>query len=237
MIVFWRLCLALFLTDCVFFQRTLYKMQQESHWKAMAIRSTAFSAMALALCWRYLTMGWPFLEEVTLPGWACIILFALFHGFTDYYFQFTGKCKYGSTLTFFVKNFVNILFLILIAPFNTLYETGNFFAEPWVVFLVGLVLAMRVLGWLIFALEQDIYGREYPSFDEQWLLALVRAIFFLVMLLPGVRWAVVFVVWMGACLYARRIRLLDLPMWAFFLGAFGAAFIGFLVRLRFYLIH
>ena len=138
--------------------------------------------------------------------------------------------------SFFVKNFVNVLFLVLVAPFEELYNSGNFFAESWVVFLVGLLLATRVLGWFIFAIEQDVYGRDYPSFDEQWLLALVRAIFFLLMLLPGLRWAVVFVVWMGACLYARKIRLLDIPAWAFFVGAFGAAFIGFLVRLRFYLV-
>ena len=236
MIVFWRLFLALFLTDCVFFHKTLHNMQQTSHWKAMVIRSTVFSVMALLFCWRYLQMGWPFLEEVTLPGWMCIILFALFHGFTDYYFQFTGKFKYGATTTFFVKNFINVLFLILIAPFNTLYETGNFFAESWIVFLVGLLVATRVLGWFIFALEQDKYGRDYPSVDEQWLLALVRAIFFLLMLLPGIRWAVVFVVWMGACIYARRIRLLDVPTWAFLIGSLGATFIGFLVRLRFYLV-
>lgn len=236
MIVFWRLFLAVTLTDFVFFHKGIYKQQQESRIKAMAIRSVTFSVLALLFCHRYLHMGWPFLEGVTLPGWVCILLFALFHGFTDYYFHFGGKVKYGYTLSFFVKNFVNTLFLVLIAPFEELYHSGNFFAEPWVVFVVGLLLSTRVLGWLIFALEQDTYGREYPSFDEQWLLALVRAIFFLLMLLPGIRWAVVFVVWMSACIYARRIRLLDIPTWAFLIGSLGAAFIGFLVRLRFYLV-
>ena len=235
MIVFWRLFLAVTLTDFVFFHKTLHK-QQESHLKAMAIRSLAFAILALLFCHRYLAMGWPFLEEVTLPGWVCILLFALFHGFTDYYFHFGGKIKWGYTLSFFVKNFVNVLFLVLIAPFETLYETGNFFAEPWVVFLVGLLLATRVLGWFIFAIEQDKYGRDYPTFDEQWMLAMMRAIFFLIMLLPGLRWAVAFVVWLGACLYARKIRLLDIPAWAFLISSFGAAFIGFLVRLRFYLV-
>lgn len=235
MIVFWRLFLAVVLTDFVFFYKALHK-QQENHLRAMAIRAVVFAALALLFCHRYLTMGWPFSEEVTLPGWICILLFALFHGFTDYYFHFGGKMKWGYTLSFFVKNFVNVLFLVLVAPFEELYNSGNFFAESWVVFLVGLLLATRVLGWFIFAIEQDVYGRDYPSFDEQWLLALVRAIFFLLMLLPGLRWAVVFVVWMGACLYARKIRLLDIPAWAFFVGAFGAAFIGFLVRLRFYLV-
>ena len=236
MIVFWRLFLALFLTDLIIFNRTLSKMQQTSHSRAMLVRATTFSVLALLFCWRYLSMGWPFLEEVTLPGWMCIILFALFHGFTDYYLRFGGKCKYGYTLTFLVKNFVNILFLVLISPFDVLYETGNFFAESWVVFLVGVMLSVRGLGWLITALEQDKYGPDYPSFDAQWLMALVRSIFFLIMLLPGIRWAVVFVVWMSTCLYARRIRLLDVPLWAFFLGSLGACFIGFLVRLRFYLV-
>lgn len=236
MIVFWRLFLAVTLTDFVFFHKGLYKQQQEVRVKAMVIRAVSFAVLALLLCHRYLTEGWPFLEEVTLPGWVCILLFAVFHGFTDHYFYLGGKIKYGYTLSFFLKNFVNVLFLVLIAPFRTLYETGNFFAEPWVVFLVGLLLATRVLGWFVFAVEQDKYGRDYPSFDEQWLLALVRAIFFLLMLLPGLRWAVVFVVWMGACLYARKIRLLDVPAWAFFVGSLGAAFIGFLIRLRFYLV-
>ena len=236
MIVFWRLFLALFLTDFVFFHRAVYRMQQQSRLKAMAIRSGTFAVLALAFCHNYLTEGWPFLEEVTLPGWVCILLFALFHGFTDYYFQLGGKFKYGYTLTFFLKNFVNVLFLVLISPFRVLYETGNFFAEHWVIFLVGLVLATRVLGWFIFAVEKDKYGRDYPTFDEQWLLALVRAVFFLIMMLPGWRWMVVFAVWFGVCLYARRNRLLDVPAWAFYIGAFGAAFIGLLVRLRFYLV-
>ena len=235
MIVFWRLFLAVILTDFVFFHKAIHK-QETNHLKAMAIRSVSFAVLAILFCHRYLTMGWPFLEEATLPGWVCILLFALFHGFTDYYFHFGGKMKWGYTLSFFVKNFVNVLFLILIAPFEELYNSGNFFAEPWVVFLVGLLLATRVLGWLVFVVEQDKYGRDYPSFDEQWLLTLVRAIFFLLMLLPGLRWAVVFVVWMGACLYARRIRLLDVPTWAFWVGALGAVFIGFLVRLRFFLV-
>lgn len=236
MIVFWRLFLALFLTDCVFFHKPLYRMQQQSRVQAMLIRSVTFFALATAFCWNYLHMQWPFLEEVLLPGWLCIILFALFHGFTDYYFQLGGKIKYGYTLSFFLKNTVNVLFLVLIAPFQTLYETGNFFAEPWVVFLVGLVLSTRVIGWFIFAVEQDKYGRDYPTVDEQWMLGLVRAIFFLAMLLPGLRWAVVVLVWLGACIYARCIRLLDVPRWAFVVCVTGAVLVGFLVRLRFYLV-
>ena len=234
MIVFWRLFLALFLTDFVFLNHSLTRFWKDSRLKEMAVRTGVFVVLALAFCHRYLAEGWPFLEEVTLPGWVCILIFALFHEVTVNYFRLGGKIKYGYTLSFFLQNFVNILFLVLISPFRALYETGNFFAEHWIVFLVGLVLSTHVLGWFIFAIEQDKYGRDYPTFDEQWLLALVRAVFFLIMMLPGWRWMIVFAVWLGTCLYARRNRLIDVPMWAFYVGAFGSAFFGLLVRLRFY---
>ena len=234
MIVFWRLFLALCLTDFVLLHDSLVHLLKLNRWKLMAARSGLFAVLALALCHNYLTEGWPFIADVILPGWVCILLFALFHGVIDRYFGLGGKMKWGYTLSFFLKNFVNILLLVLIAPFRELYESGNFFAEHWIIFLVGLVLCTYVLGWFIFAIEKDKYGRDYPTFDEQWLLAVVRAIFFLSMMLPGWRWAVVLTVWLGACMYARRNRLLDVPAWAFYMGAFGAAFIGFLVRLRFY---
>lgn len=234
MIVFWRLFLALCLTDFVLLQDSLVQVLKLNRWKLIVARSGLFALLALALCHNYLTEGWPFIADVILPGWVCILLFALFHGVSDHYFELGGKMKVGYTLSFFLKNFVNILFLVLIAPFRELYTSGNFFAEHWIVFLVGLVLCTYVLGWFIFALEKDAYGRDYPTFDEQWLLAVVRAIFFLSMMLPGWRWIVVLTVWLGACMYARRNRLLDVPAWAFYMGAFGATFIGFLVRLRFY---
>lgn len=237
MIVFWRLFLALFLTDFLFFDKTLHTAQGKKRYWAVTLRSVGVLGFSLLFCWKYLTMPWPFLHpSFLLPGWFCIACFALFHALTDCYFHFGGKIKYGYTGAFLLRNLVNVWFIVLIAPFKTLYETGTLFAEPWIVFCAGFVIATRAIGCLIFALEQDLYGRDYPSFDEQWMLALMRAIFFLGMLLPGIRWAVLFVIWLGACLYARRIRLLDVPSWAFWLCVFGASFVGFLIRLRFYLV-
>ena len=68
------------------------------------------------------------------------------------------------------------------------------------------------------------------------LIEVVTAIFFLIMLLPGWRWIVILLVWLGTCLYARKIRLMDVSNFVFYMGALGAVLIGFLVRLRFFLI-
>ena len=234
MIVFWRLFLAYFLTDFVLFNHAGEKAFARSRAAGFLLHGGVFLLLGLGLCHGYLTMTWPFLELVHLPGWVCMLLFTVFHVFSDDFFQFGGKFRHGYVVTFLVKNLVNLLFLFLCVPFHVLYETGNFFAEPWVIFLVGLIVSTRVLGWFIFAVEQDRYGSEYPTFDARWLLMMARAIFFLIMLLPGWRWAAVLAVWFSACAYARRNRLLDVSSMAFYVGIFGSVLIGFLVRMRFY---
>ena len=236
MIVFWRLFLAFFLTDFVVFNRMAEKLRARSRALGMLLHGGVFLLLCLGLCYGYLSMQWPFLDLVHLPGWVCIILFTLFHVFSDEFFQFGGKSRHGYLMTFFVKNLANFLFIFLCVPFKVLYETGNFFAEPWVIFCVGLVSCTRMLGWFSFAIEHDRYGRDYPTFDERWLLSMMRMIFFLIMLLPGWRWAVLLTVWFMACLYARRIRLMDISHAAFYIGIIGSVVIGFLVRLRFYLV-
>ncbi len=236
MIVFWRLFLAFFLTDFVVFNRMAEKLRARSRALGMLLHGGVFLLLCLGLCYGYLSMQWPFLDLVHLPGWVCIILLTLFHVFSDEFFQFGGKSRHGYLMTFFVKNLANFLFIFLCVPFKVLYETGNFFAEPWVIFCVGLVSCTRMLGWFSFAIEQDRYGRDYPTFDERWLLSMMRMIFFLIMLLPGWRWVVLLTVWFMACLYARRIRLMDISHAAFYIGIIGSVVIGFLVRLRFYLV-
>jgi len=235
MIVFWRLFLAYFLTDFTFFHRTINLLRAQNRTRGMILHGIVFLFWSLTLCYGYLTMPWPFLELVDLPGWMCILLFGLFHVLTDDFVQFGGKIKHGYVFTFFLKNTVNLLFLFLCVPFHALYETGTFFAEPWIIFFVGLLCATRVTGWLMVSVEQDRYGVQAVSFDERWLMMMVRAIFFLIMLLPGWRWTVLLAVWFGACLYARSIRLMDVSKWSFYAGASCAVIIGFLVRLRFYL--
>lgn len=236
MIVFWRLFLAFVITDFVLFNQAGEKSQSRPRWIGRLLHGGVFLLLGLGLCYGYLTMPWPFLDMIELPGWVCIVLFAVFHVFADEFFQFGGKLRYGYLTTFLVKNCVNLLFLFLCVPFLALYETGNFFAESWVIFLVGLLSATSVLGWFIFSIERDSYGREFPTFDESWMMMMVRAIFFLIMLLPGWRWAVVLVVWFAACVYARKNRLMDVSSMAFYIGMIGSVVLGALVRLRFYLV-
>ncbi len=234
MIVFWRLFLAYFLTDFVFFHRTAQVPRPEHKLRNKLLHAVAFIGWGLLLCYGYLAMEWPFLELVNMPGWVCIVCFALFHVCTEDLFDLGGKIKHGYLTGFCLKTLVNLLFLFLCVPFEALYHTGSFFVEQWVIFCVGLVCATRVLGRFLYAMDQDRFGQLHTTFDERWMLMTVRAIFFLIMLLPGWRWTVLLVVWFSACLYARNIRLLDISKLTFYAGMFGATLLGLLVRLRFY---
>ena len=86
----------------------------------------------------------------------------------------------------------------------------------------------------VYLVEQDMYGRDFPTMDEKFVTMLMRLIFFLIVLLPGWRWLVWFVAWFWACLVARKNRLMDLSPFAFYFGIFGAAAVGFLVRWGWY---
>ncbi len=112
MIVFWRLFLAFFLTDFVLFNHTGEKAFVRSRTKGLLLHGGVFLLLGLGLCYGYLTMPWPFLELINLPGWMCIVLFALFHVFSDEFFQFGGKFRHGYVVTFFVKTFVNHVHLL-----------------------------------------------------------------------------------------------------------------------------
>lgn len=234
MIVFWRLFLAFILTDMFFFHKTINESRKINPIRTTVLQLVIFWTIALGLCHNYLTMQWPFLDLINMPGWACIILCGLFQAFADEYFQYGGKMKYGYLATFFVKNFANLFFLFLCVPFHTLYETGNFFAEASIIFCVGVVIVLRLLGWLSMSIEQDFYGKESASLDERWMLMIMRLIFFLLMLLPGIRWLILLIIWLATCIYARNSRLLDISKSAFYVGIWGSVIIGALLRYRLY---
>lgn len=233
MIVFWRLFLSLYMADFLLFHK-LPALELQNRTRATAIRTGIFLLFAFLLCRRYLLLKWPFFGVIDLPGWLCILLFGAFFVCVHQWFNFGGQMRFGHLLTFVVKNTFLWLFLFLCTPFLVLYRTGNFFAQPWMIFCVGTVIATRLLDELITAIEQDFHASPLPTFDEQWMLMMVRLIFFLIMLLPGVRWLIFFVIWLGTCMYARRIRLMDVTHTAFYLGVAGASLIGLLVRLRLY---
>ena len=233
MIVFWRLFLSLYLADFFLFHKIL-KIQRENRTRATLIRTGVFLVAAFWLCRQYLMLEWPFFGVIDLPGGVCVLLFSAFYASVFQRFNFEGKMRWGHLLTFASKNILLWLFLFLCTPFLVVYHTGNFFAQPWMIFCVGVIVVTHLAEWGLRAWEQDTQGESLPSFDEPWMMMMMRLIFFLIMLLPGVRWMILFVIWLGTCLYARKIRLMDVAGAMFYVSVVLASVVGLLVRLRIY---
>ena len=235
MIVFWRLFLAYYLADFALYGKRFYSYGTGHPWKAAAARGVLFFLLALVFCWQYLNMQWSFFGLAHIRGWAALFPITALYVFSDGWFKLSGVHKYHNTLSFVLHDLFNLLVLFLAVPFRALYDTGSFFAETGVIFFVGLLFVTKVLGNFIFCVEKDLYGRDFPTMDEHWIMMLMRAIFFLIMLLPGWRWAVLLVVWFLACVYARKIRLMDISSFAFYFGFGVTCVVSWLVHWRVYL--
>lgn len=234
MIVFWRLFLAYYLADLVLYGRKFFEWHTHKKFAASLTHGLLFCGLCYALAWDYLNLSWPFLGIIPMKGYLCIALFTVFHVLTDTWFYVGNRFQFRRTFTFLLHDAANLIFLFLCVPLDALAQTGRFATEPWMIFFVGLVLSTKVTGTLIFVLEKDLYGRDYPTIDEEYLTMLKRAIFFLLMLLPGWRWLFLVLAWWGACWYARKERMLDMSNLSLYVGSALPILIGFCVRLRFY---
>ncbi len=235
MIVFWRLFLAYYLADFALYGKRFYTYGTQNPWKAAAARGVLFFLLALAFCWQYLDMNWSFFGLTRLRGWAALFPITVLYIFSDGWFKLSGTRKYNNTLSFILHDLFNLFVLFLAVPFRALYETGSFFAEKWVVFFVGLLFVTKVLGTLIYCVEKDRYGREFPTMDEHWIMMMMRAIFFLTGLLPGWRCLFFMLTCWAAVIYARKIRLMDVSPFAFYFGFGLTCVVSWLVHWRVYL--
>ena len=176
-----------------------------------------------------------FFGLANIRGWGALFAITALYIFSFGWVKLSGAHKYHNTLSFVLHDLFNLLVLFLAVPFRALYDTGSFFAETWVIFFVGLLFVTKVLGNFIFCVEKDLYGRDFPTMDEHWIMMLMRAIFFLTGLLAG--WRCLF--FMSACwvavIYARRIRLMDISSFAFYFGFGVTCVVSWLVHWRVYL--
>lgn len=235
MSVFWRLTLAYYICAVLFYNRRFFAWRDKSPVLSSAVQFAAYFAIGGALTWSYWQLPWPLLGLWPSSSVICLTAFALFETVNNKMMVYRSGQQKRHALTFAVHDILALLFILLCAPTHVLYETGNFVADPWIVFCVGLLVVSKMFSVFIYMVEQDVYGRDYPTIDESFITMLMRVIFYLIVLLPGWRWVLWFVVWLWACRVARRNRLLDFSRFALYFGALGATAVGFLAKWSFYL--
>lgn len=234
MIVFWRLLVVYYILAVLFYNRAFFAWRARRPVLSGCVQGGSFFLLSMLVLWPYLVMKWPFFHFFSLHGWQCVILLSLFYVANDRLLVFrAGQIKYHS-LTFLTHDFLAVLFIFLASPLEVLYQTGNWVADSWAVFLVGGLVVTKMFSVFIYMVEQDFFGRDYPTIDESFVTMLMRLIFYLIVLLPGWRWLLWFFVWLWACQIARKNRLMDFSRFALYFGILGATAIGFLTKWSFY---
>lgn len=235
MIVFWRLLLAYYVAAVCFYNRPFFAWRDQRPIVSALLQGSSFFILCLLFTWDYVNMTWPLLHFFHLSGWVCLIFFSFFYVFIDRLFVYRNGQLKCHAITFLAHDFLIWLAVFLCVPFRVLYETGNWVAAPWTVTFVGLLIVSKMFSVFIYMVEQDLYGRDYPTIDESFITMLMRLIFFLIVLLPGWRWVIWFIAWLWACQIARKNRLMDFSRFALYFSAFGATAVGFLAKWSFLL--
>jgi hypothetical protein len=237
--IFWRLILGHLLADFTF------QTDFINHWKrtsakgllAHCLMHPAFYAL---LCWPFLGQTWVTLPAfgLRLDGWACIVLIFLTHLLEDWWRIFAlRRYKVPDNTLFFLWDQVVHLSVIAAAAPLAIGAVGlsGFVPEKWPALGALFVLATHAGTVVLYFVEKDANGAEFPGFDEKYLAMAERLVLALCFLLPNAAAAAAFAAgWLTAMAWLRRSRMFDLTPIAFYGGVAIACACGLAARAVYY---
>ncbi len=235
--IFWRLMLGHLLCDFTFQTNFINRWKRTSRWGLLA--HCAMHPVA------YLILTWPFLGDYwisnsmfSLNGWTCIAIIFITHYLEDWWRVFTIS-KYGmpdNTLFFAWDQVIHYAVIFSVAPLAvTTSASAWYFPEKWPVLGCLFVLITHACTVLIYFVEKDLHGADYPADDEKHLAMAERLVLSLCFMFPTALGAgALAAVWLGVMFYLRRRRLFDLSAFTFYTGATVAVLCGLAARFVYY---
>ena len=195
-------------------------------------------AFYVVLCWPYLGDYWIDGPLFRLNGWACLVVIFATHLLEDWWRVFT-IVKHGvpdSTGFFMWDQVIHYTVIFAVAPL-AMASAGvtGFFPEKWPVLGCLFVLVTHACTVLVYFLEKDIHGAEFPGFDEKYLAMAERLVLSLCFLFPSAAGAGILAgLWLGVMFFLRRKRLFDLTAFTFYMGAALSVACGLAARTVYY---
>ncbi|WP_428897377.1 hypothetical protein Dip518_001166 [Parelusimicrobium proximum] len=208
-----------------------------------AAHSVLFTALALLFngaLYGYLSLPWFTFFGTAFNGfWAIIFLGLINFLVNGIYTDARVLSAFPATLTFILKQLINVFCIFIIVPGITLTQTGSYAPKTWMLILLGAIALGRFTKILLYAVEKDstrFSGDvcELPSGDETFMSTMQREGLYFMALLPGYAWIVFGVLWMLSSVYARKVRLIDVSKFALLGGSIAAIGIGLIIRMVIY---
>jgi hypothetical protein len=237
--ILWRLLLGHLLADFAF------QTDFINHWKrtsphGLLAHSLMHPLFCAALCWPFLGTTWAEYPALGLRfgGWTCIALIFLTHWLQDWWRIFAIKrYRVPDNSAFFLwDQVVHLSVILALAPLSSASgDFGGFFPEKWAPLGCLFVLVTHAGTVILYFVEKDSDGAEFPGFDVKYLAIAERLVLALCFLLPSVPTAAAFAAgWFALVAWLRRRRVFDLNPIPFYGGAALAAACGLAARAVYY---
>lgn len=237
MLIFWRLMLGHMLADFTLQSNFINAWKRRSHW-GMLVHCGMHPAAYASLTWPYLGQGWISLPWLNLPGWACVLLIFFLHYAEDEWRVFT-IFRYSapdSALFFVWDQIIHCVSIFVFVPVSVFSDLGmqGLIPEKWPVLGCLAVGVTHFCTVVIYFIEKDLYGSDFPEFSEKYLLMAARLALALCFLLPGTWWAAPALLWAINVFYLRRRRVIDYSWLSLGLGGGVSIAFGLLARVLWY---
>jgi len=233
--IFWRLMFGHFLADFTFQADKVNAWKRSSVW-GMVLHAGMHPVTYAILTWPYLDDRWVNTPYLRLQGWTCILLLFIIHFLADEWRVFT-IFRFGTpdnTLYFLWDQIIHYLSIFLLVPLGLLGPDAVLVPEKWPILGILLVLATHFTTVLVYFLEKDLWGREFPGGGEKYLGIAERLVVSLSFLLAGHWWVLFTAGWVGHRLYLRSRRIQDFTWLNFALSGAMAVVCGAGARLVYY---
>jgi hypothetical protein len=235
--IFWRLLFGHLLADFTFQTNFINRWKRTSH-VGLLVHCLMHPLFYIVLCWPFLGQTWVSNAFVHLNGWECIGIVFVTHLLEDWWRIYT-IFRYGmpdNTVFFLWDQIIHYSVIFAVAPLAASEAAvGGFFPERWPVLGCLFVVITHACTVMIYFLEKDLHGAQFPGFDEQYLAMAERLVLALCFLFPGPIGALVLAaVWLGVMFVLRRRRLFDLTSFTFYMGAALSVVCGLAARAVYY---
>ncbi len=237
MAIFWRLLFGHLLADFTFQTNYINRWKRISFF-GLLIHCLMHPLFYMVLCWPYLGDFWIDNAVFRLNGWACLALIFATHWLEDWWRVYSIR-RYGmpdNTVFFLWDQVIHYSVLFVAAPMAISNAAAvGFFPEKWPVLGCLFVLVTHVCTVMVYFLEKDLNGAEYPGFDEKYLAMAERLVLALCFLFPSVFGAAGLAAgWLGVMFFLRRKRMFDLTTFTFYLGTALSILCGLAARAIYY---
>lgn len=234
MIIFWRLFLSHLLADFTLQFDVVNRMKRKNVW-GMLIHCLTHYVVSVALTWDYLSQAWVHLGSVSVNGWWALAIMLALHFIIDQLRVISMRRLHyrDGTLSFLADQALHVYVLFMISPVVIPVE-NCLLAEKWTGIAALFVLVTHVSTVLIYFVEKEFFGKEFPGFDEKYFLMFERLVLWLFFLVEGRWWVPFALAWVAQIFYVRKKRLIDLSKLNVVLSVFITCALGLWARFLYY---